>query len=1377
MRKIYTFLVTLLTLCGVVQAQTTYLKILSEDDLVAGSTYLMVNEDAKVALGAISSTTTPYGTTVSVTISDGSITINDEAVDVLTLGGTAGKWTLASSLANGYIAWTSGNSLRLQTEVNEKAQWAISFSNGDVTLINVSDNARVLSYNASSPRFATYGNTNQKRVQLYRVDNTAPDEVAKPRISPATGTYYSAQEVTISAVEGAKIYYTTNGSTPTSSSNEYTAPFSVTETTTVKAVAVKGQNSSDVVESVITIETLQTQTIAEILKAGATEQASTTATVMGITKTGVLIGDGTGYIYVHINAAPEVAVGDVVAVSGKVSAYGGCLQFSNTTITKTGTAAVNYPTATVLDGAAFDALVAAPAVTFVKVSGTMTSVGNYNNFSIEGATATGSILAAADMMTDIAVSDNVTVTGFFVYQSSNNKYGNIVATKVEKTGSAQIPELNTLADAKKTVTKEGEFVQLNVTDVLVTYVNGKNVFLFDGTDGLLIYGENKDIKAGDKISGSIKGQLVIYQGLTEISNATYDCTVTSSDNDVVPQAATVSEIMNEPKNYESELVVLEGLTPQASALENKNILFLDEDESGLIVRDKFNALSNYAFNTLASYEVTGIVSIFEDQNGTTVQLNPRDEGDIVNPEEDEWETPEAAWSVESVHVTLGDAVEASFSTNSDGAVTYESSNTDVATVNEQGVITIVGAGTAKITATVAATAAFKGATAVLEIFVTSGDADGSLAHPYSVGDAMARYNPDQASEKVWVKGYIIASADASMNKLVKEGGEAAVASNIVLADAADESETASMMPVALANKSAARAALNLKDNADLLGKQVWVYGTIEKYFSVAGVKNVTNWSLDGTTEGNPEEALPVITPATGTYETAQQVSISVAEGSVIYYTLDGTEPTAQTGTLYSAPFTVEETTTVKAIAVTGDKVSKVVTSVITISQGQEDEGYTKIADLKADATATKTAVTYNAQDVLVTYVNGSSVYVTDGTDAMLLYGTNSGIAAGNRISAKVQGDLYLYNGLTEIAIKSISDLTVLSEDNEVTAQEVQIADLLANVKAYENELIVIKDVTPNAEAWASRNITFVDESENQIALRDNWNIANGLTFDPKEAYDITGFVAIYTKGESTTIQIYPRSKDDILKVSESELQIPEAAWSVESVQVKVGDAVEAAFSTNSDGAVSYVSSNPEVATVNEQGVITIVGVGPATITATVAKTNTFKDASAELVVAVTTDADGSIGNPYTIGDVQALCALNQSSEKVWVMGYIIGSADGAFNENKLVKEGGENAIASNFVLADAADEAAIANMIPVALPNGKVREALNLKDNAALLGQQVWVYGTIEKYFSVAGVKSVSDFSFDGLTAIKSVDAENAAAKVIYNIAGQRVQNLNKAGI
>ena len=87
---------------------------------------------------------------------------------------------------------------------------------------------------------------------------TIVETVETPVISPATGTYYAEQSVTIeTATADATIYYTIDGNDPTTSSLEYTAPFAVTATTTVKAFAVKADmTDSAIAESIITIEEL-----------------------------------------------------------------------------------------------------------------------------------------------------------------------------------------------------------------------------------------------------------------------------------------------------------------------------------------------------------------------------------------------------------------------------------------------------------------------------------------------------------------------------------------------------------------------------------------------------------------------------------------------------------------------------------------------------------------------------------------------------------------------------------------------------------------------------------------------------------------------------------------------------------------------------------------------------------------------------------------------------------------------------------------------------------------------------------------------------------------------------------------------------------------
>ena len=81
-----------------------------------------------------------------------------------------------------------------------------------------------------------------------------------------------------------------------------------------------------------------------------------------------------------------------------------------------------------------------------------------------------------------------------------------------------------------------------------------------------------------------------------------------------------------------------------------------------------------------------------------------------------------------------------------------------------------------------------------------------------------------------------------------------------------------------------------------------------------------------------------VTPASGTYDKAITVSMAASSTGTptIYYTLDGTEPSAAS-TTYTAPFAVDATTTLKAIAISGSSKSEVVTREYVIERPVEEE--------------------------------------------------------------------------------------------------------------------------------------------------------------------------------------------------------------------------------------------------------------------------------------------------------------------------------------------------------------------------------------------------------------------------------------------------------
>ncbi len=82
-------------------------------------------------------------------------------------------------------------------------------------------------------------------------------QAAEPTLSPAPGTFTTRQTVAIAdTAKTAVIYYTTDGTTPTSASNKYTAPILVTQSETIQAIAIApGYQNSKVASGTYVIET------------------------------------------------------------------------------------------------------------------------------------------------------------------------------------------------------------------------------------------------------------------------------------------------------------------------------------------------------------------------------------------------------------------------------------------------------------------------------------------------------------------------------------------------------------------------------------------------------------------------------------------------------------------------------------------------------------------------------------------------------------------------------------------------------------------------------------------------------------------------------------------------------------------------------------------------------------------------------------------------------------------------------------------------------------------------------------------------------------------------------------------------------------------
>lgn len=112
-----------------------------------------------------------------------------------------------------------------------------------------------VTYNNADIQLSAGLKGNSFSVRLIVDSGNIPDATLPVTYSPPAGTYGTPQTVALSTeTAGASIYYTMDGSEPTSGSTLYTAPLTISETTTVKAIAVKvglGDSAASSAEYVI----------------------------------------------------------------------------------------------------------------------------------------------------------------------------------------------------------------------------------------------------------------------------------------------------------------------------------------------------------------------------------------------------------------------------------------------------------------------------------------------------------------------------------------------------------------------------------------------------------------------------------------------------------------------------------------------------------------------------------------------------------------------------------------------------------------------------------------------------------------------------------------------------------------------------------------------------------------------------------------------------------------------------------------------------------------------------------------------------------------------------------------------------------------------
>lgn len=158
------------------------------------------------------------------------------------------------------VVWNSNtqNGRTLQIYCSHSAYTLASFANGNKgTLIGtiVKGTSTSLTISGDYEYIALCSASGAMYLTSISIDweQGGTSTVTPPTITPDGGDILASQEISLSAEDGASIYYTINGDNPTTSSTLYTDPFTLNSSATVKAIAVKDGVSSTVTSATFNV--------------------------------------------------------------------------------------------------------------------------------------------------------------------------------------------------------------------------------------------------------------------------------------------------------------------------------------------------------------------------------------------------------------------------------------------------------------------------------------------------------------------------------------------------------------------------------------------------------------------------------------------------------------------------------------------------------------------------------------------------------------------------------------------------------------------------------------------------------------------------------------------------------------------------------------------------------------------------------------------------------------------------------------------------------------------------------------------------------------------------------------------------------------------
>lgn len=460
------------------------------------------------------------------------------------------------------------------------------------------------------------------------------------------------------------------------------------------------------------------------------------------------------------------------------------------------------------------------------------------------------------------------------------------------------------------------------------------------------------------------------------------------------------------------------------------------------------------------------------------------------------------------------------SNHPDNLFTWSSSDENVATVASDGTVTLVGAGTTTITANFNGTNLFEASSATYELTVT--DSNGPVIGTATFNFPEMGY-ANQAEVTTATKDGVTVTFDKGTNSYAPKYYTSGTAVRAYGGNTFTISSDNIIKKIVI-TFGESDGSNSITTDVNTYENGTWTGSANSVTFTIGGTSGNRRIQTITVTYEEADQTISVAPQISGeeSFLNETTVTITAAEGAAIYYTTDGTDPT--TSTPYSAPFTLNATTTVKAIAVESGKEASVV----------------------AEKTFTKQTVMTVAE-----------------------------------------------------ALTLIEDL----EENE-SSDFVYVKGVVTKVESYSDNYHSITysiadegTTTPELKVFGGKNL-------------------NNTDFSSMDDLGVNDVVTIYGKLKEYDSTPEFDSNNYIVAIERSK-QPAELRYATTTITKQVGDEPFTNELTNPHSlAVTYSSNDEAVATVDADGVVTILAAGSAIITAYFEGNDTYNEGSASYSLTV-----------------------------------------------------------------------------------------------------------------------------------------------------------------